>query len=69
MGKVDRMRSRPTDGQEGWKEGAEDRGGNKGSWTDSGDGRAPSPGSMAQYKGAPRDYQVMNNEMSGLHFQ
>lgn len=59
MGKVERIRSRPPDGQEGWKEGTEDRGGNKTSWAD-GDPRAPSPGSMGQYNksAAPQDYQV-----------
>lgn len=60
MGKVERMRSRPPDGQESWKEGSEDRGGNKTSWADSADPRAPSPGSMGQYNKstAPQDYQV-----------
>ena len=58
MGKVERMRSRPAEGQEGWKEGPEERGGSKTSWAD-GDPRAPSPGSMGQYKSAaPQDYQV-----------
>ncbi|KAK1896388.1 Protein PRRC2C [Dissostichus eleginoides] len=57
MGKVERMRSRPAEGQEGWKEGPEERGGSKTSWAD-GDPRAPSPGSMGQYKSAaPQDYQ------------
>lgn len=60
MGKVERMRPRPPDGQEGWKEGSEDRGGNKASWADSADPRAPSPGSMGQYSksAATQDYQV-----------
>lgn len=60
MGKVERVRPRPADGQEGWKEGAEDRGGSKTSWTDSADPRAPSPGSMSQFNksAAPQDFQV-----------
>lgn len=60
MGKMERIRSRPPDSQEGWKEGSEDRGGNKTSWADSVDPRAPSPGNMGQYNkaAAPQDYQV-----------
>ena len=60
MGKVDRMRSRTSDNQEGWKEGSEERGGSKASWADSVDPRAPSPGSVGQYSksAAPQDYQV-----------
>ncbi|KAM6921826.1 LOW QUALITY PROTEIN: protein PRRC2C [Xenentodon cancila] len=59
MGKVERMRSRTTDNQEGWKEGSEERGGGKTSWADSVDPRAPSPGSMGQYKSAAQqDYQT-----------
>ncbi len=60
MGKVDRMRSRPSEGQEGWKEGSEDRGGSKTSWADTVDPRSPSPGSMGQYNKstAQQDYQV-----------
>ena len=60
MGKVERIRPRPSDSQEGWKEGSEDRGGNKSSWADNVDPRAPSPGSMGQYSKstAPQDYQV-----------
>lgn len=60
MSKVERMRSRPADGQEGWKEGPEDRGGSKTAWADTVDPRAPSPGSMGQYNKAtaPQDYQV-----------
>lgn len=59
MGKVERIRSRPPDNQEGWKDGSEDRGGSK-AWTDTVDPRAPSPGSMGQYSksAAPQDYQV-----------
>ncbi|XP_017284274.1 protein PRRC2C isoform X1 [Kryptolebias marmoratus] len=49
MGKVERMRSRTSDGQEGWKEGSEEHGGGKTSWADSVDPRAPSPGSGGQY--------------------
>lgn len=60
MGKVERVRPRPSDSQEGWTEGSEDRGGNKTSWADSTDPRAPSPGSMGQYSksAATQDYQV-----------
>ncbi|KAM7410300.1 hypothetical protein PAMA_001644 [Pampus argenteus] len=59
MGKVERIRSRPPDSQEGWKEGSEDRGGSKTSWAESVDPRAPSPGSIGQYSkaAAPQDYQ------------
>lgn len=60
MGKVDRIRPRPSDSQEGWKDGSEERGASKTSWADSGDPRAPSPGSMGQYNksAAPQDFQV-----------
>lgn len=60
MGKVERIRPRPSDSQEGWKEGSEDRGGNKTLWADSVDPNAPSPGNMGQYNksAAPQDYQV-----------
>lgn len=60
MGKVERVRSRPSDAQEGWKEGSEDRGSSKTSWADAVDPRAPSPGSIGQYSksAAPQDYQV-----------
>lgn len=60
MGKVERMRSRTSDGQEGWKEGSEDRGGSKTSWADGADPRAPSPGSIGQYNksAAPQEFQV-----------
>lgn len=60
MGKVERMRSRTSDNQDGWKEGSEERGGGKTSWADSVDPRAPSPGSVGQYSKsvAPQDYQV-----------
>lgn len=63
MGKVERIRSRPTDSQEGWKEGSEDRGSSKTSWADTVDPRAPSPGSVGQYNksAAPQDYQVKLN--------
>lgn len=63
MGKVERIRSRPSDCQEGWKEGSEDRGASKTSWADTADPRAPSPGSMGQYNksAAPQDYQVQLN--------
>lgn len=63
MGKMERIRSRPSDSQEGWKEGSEDRGGNKTSWADSVDPSAPSSGSMTQYNKstAPQDYQVKAN--------
>lgn len=52
MSKVDRARSRTSDGQEGWKEGSEDHAANKTSWADGADPRAPSPASMGQYKSA-----------------
>lgn len=68
MGKVERIRSRPPDGQEGWKEGSEDRGGSKTAWAD-GDPRAPSPGSVGQYNksAAPQDYQVkLHNHYTSL---
>lgn len=60
MGKVERIRSRPSDSQEGWKEGSEDRGGNKTSRADSVDPNASSSGGMVQYNktAAPQDYQV-----------
>ncbi|XP_068599150.1 protein PRRC2C [Brachionichthys hirsutus] len=59
MSKMERARSRPSDGQEGWKEVSEDRGGGKTSWADSVDPRAPSPGSTGQYNkpAHPQDYQ------------
>jgi len=55
MGKVERVRPRPPDGQDG----AEDRGGIKISRVD-GDPRAPSPGNTGQHNkaAAPQDYQV-----------
>ncbi|CAI5640031.1 unnamed protein product [Oreochromis niloticus] len=67
LGKVDRMRSRPSDSQEGWKEGSEDRGGSKASWTESVDPRAPSPGSMGQYNksAATQDFQAGNRSGGG----
>lgn len=49
MGKMERMRSRTSEGQEGWKEGSEEPGGGKASWADGVDPRAPSPGSGGQY--------------------
>lgn len=60
MGKMERIRSRPPDSQEGWKEGSEDRGGNKTSWVDSVDPNVSSSGGMAQYNKStvPQDYQV-----------
>lgn len=60
MGKVERTRSRPSDSQDGWKEGSEDRGATKTSWADASDPRAPSPGSVGQHNksAAPQDYQV-----------
>lgn len=63
MGKVERIRSRPSDSQEGWKEGSEDRGAGKTSWADAVDPRAPSPGSMGQYNksAASQDHQVYTN--------
>lgn len=57
---MDRVRSRPSDSQEGWKEGSEDRAGSKTSWADAVDPQAPSPGTMGQYNksAAQQDYQV-----------
>ncbi|XP_028301264.1 protein PRRC2C isoform X2 [Gouania willdenowi] len=48
MAKVDRMRARASDGQDGWKEGTDDRVGSKSSWSESLDPRAQSPGSVGQ---------------------
>lgn len=56
MTKVDRMRSRNIDVQEGWKEGAEERSDSKSSWMESGDHRAPSPGNIVHY--SKTDQQV-----------
>ncbi|TSK58146.1 Protein PRRC2C [Bagarius yarrelli] len=60
VNKVDRIRSRSTEAQEGWKEGGEERSESKNSWVDSGEPRALSPGSVTQYNktGPPQDYQV-----------
>lgn len=60
MGKVERIRPRPSDVQEGWKEGSEERGGNIMSWAESADSNTSTSGSMAQYNktAAPQDYQV-----------
>ncbi|XP_034036303.1 protein PRRC2C [Thalassophryne amazonica] len=59
MGKVERVRSRTSDSQEGWKDGSEDHSGSKASWADSVDPRAPSPGSIGQYSKSTgqQDYQ------------
>ncbi|KAL7888098.1 hypothetical protein AOLI_G00030720 [Acnodon oligacanthus] len=59
MSKVDRMRSRNTDAQEGWKEGGGEKSESKGSWADSVDPRVPSPASITQYNktGPSSDYQ------------
>ncbi|XP_026160679.1 protein PRRC2C isoform X2 [Mastacembelus armatus] len=66
MGKVERMRTRPSDSQEGWKETSEDRG-SKTSWADSMDPRAASPGSMGQYNKSttPQDYQGTSRPVGG----
>lgn len=56
MTKVDRMRSRNIDVQEGWKEGVEERSDGKSSWMESGDHRAPSPGNIVHY--SKTDQQV-----------
>lgn len=60
MTKVDRMRSRNADVQEGWKEGEEERRDSKSSWAESGDPRAPSPGNIVHYNKTvpPQDQQV-----------
>lgn len=56
---MERVRSRPADSQDGWKECSEDRGAAKISWADTSDPRAPSPGSAGQHKAeVPQDYQV-----------
>ncbi len=60
MTKVDRMRSRNADVQEGWKEGEEERRDRKSSWAESGDPRAPSPGNIIHYSKMvpPQEQQV-----------
>ncbi|KAK2907636.1 protein PRRC2C isoform X2 [Channa argus] len=67
MGKVERIRSRASDSQEGWKEGSEDRGVNKTSWADTVDPRAPSPGSMGpnNKSAALTDYQGGSRSVGG----
>lgn len=57
---MERIRSRTNDAQEGWKEGGDERGEGKNSWTDSGEPRASSPGCVTQYikTGPSQDYQV-----------
>ncbi|XP_051952248.1 protein PRRC2C-like [Xyrauchen texanus] len=58
MTKVDRMRPRKTDAQEGWKGRVEERSEGKSSWAESGDPRAPSPGNIGHYsKTAPLQEQ------------
>uniref|UniRef100_A0A671MEQ2 Protein PRRC2C-like n=1 Tax=Sinocyclocheilus anshuiensis TaxID=1608454 RepID=A0A671MEQ2_9TELE len=59
MTKVDRMRSRNADVQEGWKEGEEERRDSKSSWAESGGLRAPSPGNIVHYSKIfpPQDQQ------------
>ncbi|XP_059923988.1 protein PRRC2C isoform X3 [Gadus macrocephalus] len=59
MGKVERMRPRPSDGRVGVKEGSEDHVCNKGSRADGVDPRAPSPSSHGQYSKStiPQDYK------------
>ncbi|XP_051511184.1 protein PRRC2C-like isoform X2 [Myxocyprinus asiaticus] len=49
MTKVDRLRPRNTDAQEGWKGGGEERSDSKSSWAESGDTRAPSHGNIGHY--------------------
>lgn len=60
MAKVDRMRARNPDAQEGWKEAAEERSDSKSSWVESVDPRAPSPGNIGHYSktAPPQDQQV-----------
>nr|XP_061790441.1 protein PRRC2C-like [Nerophis lumbriciformis] len=67
MGKVERIRSRPQDGQEGWQEGSEEHASSKTSWADNVDLRASSPGNAAHYnKVAPtQDYQGGSRTSSG----
>ncbi|XP_061681906.1 protein PRRC2C isoform X1 [Syngnathoides biaculeatus] len=63
MGKVERMRSRPPDAQEG----SEEQGGGKASWADSIDHRAPSPRSTGHFGKAAAlpDYQGGSRTISG----
>ncbi|XP_052391759.1 protein PRRC2C isoform X2 [Carassius gibelio] len=58
MTKVDRMRSRNADVQEGWTE-EEGRRDSKSSWAESGDPKAPSPGNIVHYSKTvpPQDQQ------------
>ncbi|XP_060722698.1 protein PRRC2C isoform X1 [Tachysurus vachellii] len=67
VNKVDRIRSRNTEAQECWKEGGEERSERKNSWADSGEPRAPSPGSVTQYNktGPPQDYQTGRSAGTG----
>lgn len=60
MGQTERAHPRPTETQDGWKEGSEDRGAAKISWADASDPRALSPGSAGQNNksAVPQDYQV-----------
>ena len=60
MGKVERMRPRPSDGRAGVKEGSEDHVGTKGSRADGVGPRAPSPGKHGPYSKStiPQDYKV-----------
>nr|XP_061834231.1 protein PRRC2C isoform X1 [Nerophis lumbriciformis] len=67
MGKVERRRPQPPDGQEAWKESSEEQGAVKTSRADSVDPRAPSPGIVGQYNkvSAPQDYQGGARTVSG----
>lgn len=67
MSKVDRIRSRPSDTQEGWKDGSDGRAGGKGSCADSVDPRAPSPGNVGQYNklAAQSDFQGTGRSVGG----
>lgn len=60
MSKVERMRARTSDGQEGWNDRPEEPGGAKASWGDNVDPRAPSPGTGGQYNKSAflQEYQV-----------
>ncbi|XP_046691688.1 protein PRRC2C isoform X1 [Silurus meridionalis] len=67
VNKVDRIRSRNKDTQEGWKEGGEERSECKNSWGDGGEPRASSPGSGTQCskKGQSQDYQTGRSAGTG----
>ncbi|XP_055020539.1 protein PRRC2C isoform X2 [Boleophthalmus pectinirostris] len=67
MGKVERLRSRAPDSQEGWKDISDGRGGSKGSCADGGEPSAPSPSSVASFNksGIPQEYQGSGRAVGG----